>query len=72
MSEYTITLATVENRGDHAADVQIAYEYDSDETVADLLHRIAMDKYGASRFLPDRIKDSDFIVIRRVVPKEES
>ena len=41
-----VTLVTSDYRGDHAADVRIAYEARDGETVAELVQRVRADKRG--------------------------
>lgn len=66
-----VTHHCVENRGDHAAEVVYAHQYDPDETVSDLLMRVLnlpVKKWGRAH------DPSEFVTLRLVVggtePKE--
>jgi len=40
MTDIQVTLCTSENRGDHGADVRLAFNVEPGETVEHLLHRV--------------------------------
>lgn len=62
-----VLLKSDDYRGDHAADVTIAFAPDPTETIAELVHRIA-----AKRYRNGSLKPTDVIEIRPVLETDDA